>query len=277
MNNKTPHTLKELLDARYGKGPQTLDSMNETIDTLMQHRSVRAFTDQPLAPNTLELLVAAAQSASTSSNLQTWSVVAVEDPARKQRLSDLAGKQAFINSAPLFLVWIADLARMQTMGDKREKPYGSLDYLEMMLVATIDSALAAQNAAIAAESLGLGTVYIGAIRNNLEGVALELGLPPRAFATFGMCVGHPDPAQLSAIKPRLPQASVLHKEQYNVGVHDQVVPGYNDTMDAFYEAQKMKPLGAWDLHSLNRVRGPEAMAGRDGMVAALNKLGFKLK
>ena len=147
----------------------------------------------------------------------------------------------------------------------------------MMLVATIDSALAAQNAAIAAESLGLGTVYIGAIRNNLEGVALELGLPPRAFATFGMCVGHPDPAQLSAIKPRLPQASVLHKEQYNVGVHDQVVPGYNDTMDAFYEAQKMKPLGAWDLHSLNRVRGPEAMAGRDGMVAALKKLGFELK
>ena len=132
-------------------------------------------------------------------------------------------------------------------------------------------------AAIAAESLGLGTVYIGAIRNNLEGVAKELGLPPRAFATFGMCIGHPDPAQLSAIKPRLPQASVLHKEQYNVGVHEQVVPGYNDTMDAFYEAQKMKPLGAWDLHSLNRVRGPEAMAGRDGMVAALNKLGFALK
>jgi hypothetical protein len=147
----------------------------------------------------------------------------------------------------------------------------------MMLVATIDSALAAQNAAIAAESLGLGTVYIGAIRNNPEGVAKELGLPPRAFATFGMCVGHAEPAQLSAIKPRLPQASVLHKEQYNLAVHEQVVPGYNETMDAFYAAQKMKPLGAWDLHSLNRVRGPEALSGRDGMVASLHKLGFPLK
>ena len=277
MNAPASQELKQLLDARYGQGPQTLDAMNETIATLMQHRSVRAFTDQPLAPNTLELLIAAAQSASTSSNLQTWSVVAIQDPARKQRLSDLAGKQAFINTAPLFLVWIADLARMQVMGDKREKPYGSLDYLEMMLVATIDSALAAQNAAIAAESLGLGTVYIGAIRNNLEGVAKELGLPPRAFATFGMCIGHADQTQLSAIKPRLPQASVLHKEQYNLGIHEQVVPGYNETMDAFYETQKMKPLGAWDLHSLNRVRGPEAMAGRDTMVSALNKLGFALK
>lgn len=269
--------LKQLLEARYGQAPKTLDTMNAAIETMLQHRSVRAFTDQPLAPHTLELLIAAAQSASTSSNLQTWSVVAIEDPARKQRLSDLAGKQAFINSAPLFLVWIADLARMQTLGDKQDKPYGSLDYLEMLMVASIDSALAAQNAAIAAESLGLGTVYIGAIRNNPEGVAQELGLPPRAFATFGMCVGHADMAQLSAIKPRLPQASVLHREQYALEIHEQVVPSYNDTMDAFYAAQNMKPLGAWDLHSLNRVRGPEAMGGRDVMVAALNKLGFALK
>lgn len=277
MNAPTSHTLQQLLEARYGQAPQTLDCMNETIETLMQHRSVRAFTDQPLAPNTLELLVAAAQSASTSSNLQTWSVIAVEDPARKQRLSALAGNQAFINSCPLFLVWIADLARMQSMGDTRGKTTGSLDYLEMMLVATIDSALAAQNAAIAAESLGLGTCYIGAIRNDLEGVARELGLPPRAFATFGMCVGYADPAQRSAIKPRLPQASVLHKEQYNLGVHGDVVETYNNTMDAFYAAQSMKPLGAWDLHSLNRVRGPEAMNGRDTMTQALHRLGFALK
>lgn len=277
MNTATPNNLQQLLDARYGQGAPAWHAVNETIENLMDHRSVRAYTDQPLATGTLELLVAAAQSASTSSNLQTWSVVAVEDPARKQRLSALAGNQAFINSCPLFLVWIADLARMQSLGDKREKPYGSLDYLEMMMVATIDSALAAQNAAIAAESLGLGTCYIGAIRNDLEGVARELGLPPRAFATFGMCIGHPDLVQRSAIKPRLPQASVLHREQYNVAVHTDIIDRYNDTMDAFYAAQSMKPLGAWDLHSLNRVRGPEAMSGRDGMVTALNKLGFGLK
>ena len=277
MNDSTLHTLQQLFDARYGQGPQAPQQSNTTLDTLLQHRSVRAFTDQPLPPNTLALLIAAAQSASTSSNLQTWSVIAVEDPARKQRLSALAGNQAFINSCPLFLVWIADLARMKSMADTREKPYGSLEYLEMMLVATIDSALAAQNAAIAAESLGLGTCYIGAIRNDLEGVAQELGLPPRAFATFGMCVGYAEPAQLSAIKPRLPQASVLHKEQYNRGIHGAVIERYNDTMDAFYAAQSMKPLGAWDLHSLNRVRGPEAMNGRDVMVAALHRLGFALK
>lgn len=277
MTMSTQHDLKGLLNARYGQAPKTLDSINETIENLMLHRSVRAFTDQPLAAGTLELLIAAAQSASTSSNLQTWSVVAVEDPARKQRLSDLAGKQAFINSAPLFLVWIADLARLQTLGEQHGKPYSSLDYFEMMLVATIDSALAAQNAAIAAESLGLGTVYIGAIRNNIEAVAKELGLPTRSFATFGMCIGHPDPAQLSAIKPRLPQASVLHREQYNLDIHAHVVPGYNNTMDGFYETQKMKPLGAWDLHSLNRVRGPEALSGRDAMVESLRKRGFELK
>lgn len=277
MTQAISGNVQPLLQARYGNASPSLSTLNETIETMLQHRSVRAFTKQPLAPDTLELLIAAAQSAATSSNLQTWSVVAVQDPARVERLSVLAGNQTFINTCPLFLVWIADLSRLQSLGDLREKPYGSLDYLEMMMVATIDSALAAQNAAVAAESLGLGSVYIGAIRNNPEGVAKELGLPPRAFATFGMCIGHPDPAQQTGVKPRLPQASVLHREQYDSGVHGKVIEGYNSTMDAFYVEQAMKPLGAWDLHSLNRVRGPEALSGRDTLIASLKKLGFELK
>ena len=72
MNTQAPHTLKQLLDARYGKGPQTLDSMNETIDTLMQHRSVRAFTDQPLAPNTAPSLLMPEVMPSSSCGLTAW-------------------------------------------------------------------------------------------------------------------------------------------------------------------------------------------------------------
>ena len=74
---------------------------NETLATIMNHRSVRGFLPQQLPDGALELLIAAAQSASTSSNLQVWSVVAVRDPARKSRIADLAGKQQFIRDAPL--------------------------------------------------------------------------------------------------------------------------------------------------------------------------------
>ncbi|MEF2985466.1 nitroreductase family protein, partial [Pseudomonas aeruginosa] len=95
----------------------------------------------------------------SSSNLQTWSVVAVQDPDRKARLAELAGNQGHIREAPLFLVWVADLARTRAVATAAGSPAEGLDYLESLLVAVIDAALAAQNAVVALESLGLGAVY----------------------------------------------------------------------------------------------------------------------
>ena len=204
MSTQATKDLDTLLKARYGQGPQVLDVLNPTLETIFQHKSVRGFTNEPLAPNTAELLVAAAQSASTSSNLQTWSVVAVEDQGRKDRLAAMAGNQKWISACPLFLVWIADLARLKALGDEHKLEHESLNYMEMLLMGTIDAALAAQNAAIAAESLDLGIVYIGGIRNKPLDVAKELGLPPMSFATFGMCVGHIDPAQPRTKKRWMP-------------------------------------------------------------------------
>lgn len=279
MTTHAAKDLSALLKARYGQGADVLDVLNPTLETLLQHKSVRAFTKEPLAPNTAELLVAAAQSASTSSNLQTWSVVAVEDQGRKDRLAAMAGNQKWISACPLFLVWVADLARLKTLGEERQHAHESLNYLEMLLMGAIDSALAAQNAAVAAESLDLGIVYIGGMRNKPLEVAKELSLPPMSFATFGMCVGHIDPEATAknVVKPRLPQSAVLHKETYNPVAYKEAVTAYNSTMETFYAEQSMKPLGPWDLQSLHRVRGPEAMAGRDVLVDALKQLGFNLR
>ncbi|HEY9280252.1 MAG TPA: NADPH-dependent oxidoreductase [Eoetvoesiella sp.] len=277
MKTNTQSSLSTLLNARYDQIPDLPDDLSQTIETLLSHRSIRAYSSQPLLPNTLELLVAAAQSASSSSNLQAWSVVAVQDPARKARLAKLSNDQEHIRTCPLFLVWVADLARLKALGMKRAVAYDSLPYLEMFLVASIDTALAAQNAAVAAESMGLGVSYIGGIRNHPEEVAKELSLPDYAFATFGMCIGHPDPERPASIKPRLPQEAVLHNEVYDSTVVDATADAYNSTMTEFYRTQGMKTHGPWDLHSLNRVRGPEAMQGRHRLKEALNNLGFELR
>jgi nitroreductase len=277
MNSVPSNTLTQMLAARYGAAAPGADDLNATLETLLGHRSVRTYTDAPLPEGTLELMVAAAQSASSSSNLQAWSVVAVTDPARKQRLAHLAGDQKHIEECPLFLVWIADLARLRSLGLRRGMPHASLDHLEMFLVATIDAALAAQNAAVAAESLDLGVVYIGGIRDRPEDVATELGLPPQAFGVFGMCVGYPDTTRPAAVKPRLPQAAVLHRETYDASTLDAATDSYNAVMSQFYQSQGMKPKGEWDQHSLQRVRGPEAMKGRDQLVSVLNRMGFPLK
>jgi nitroreductase len=252
------------------------DQWNDTLATIVNHRSVRAFLPTPLPAGTLELLIASAQSASTSSNLQLWSVVAVEDPERKARLSELAGAQKFIRDAPLLLVWLCDHARLDAIAAERQTPVDGLQYLEEFIVGIVDAALAAQSAAIAAESLGLGCVYVGAVRNLPEQVAAELGLPPRVFAVFGMSVGVPDPAGETGVKPRLPRPVVLHREQYAGGSREAEIARYNATVRGFQREQGMREQD-WTQQSIDRVKDAAALRGRDRMRAALRALGFELR
>jgi nitroreductase len=249
---------------------------NAVLETILNHRSVRAFLPRPLPEGTLELLVAAAQSASSSSNLQFWSVVAVQEAERKSRLAELAGQQQFIRDAPLLLVWVADLSRLDRIAAQRQAQVDGTHYIEEFIVGVVDAALAAQSALIAAQSLGLGGVYIGAMRNLPEQIAAELALPKHAFAVFGMSIGYPDPARSTDIKPRLPQSLVLHREQYSTAPHDDEVEGYNQTMRGFQREQGMASID-WTQQCFNRVKDAAALRGRDRMREALGNLGFELR
>ncbi|MET7242747.1 NADPH-dependent oxidoreductase [Methylobacterium sp. EM32] len=266
----------DALRARYG-AETTLDiAWNEVIAGLLAHRTVRAFRPAPLPDGTLEALVAAAQSAPSSSNLQTWSVVAVEDPAAKRRLSEVARGQRHVVEAPLVLVWLADLSRLGALGRDRDAPTEGLDYLEMLMVGVVDAALAAQNATVALESLGLGSVYIGALRNDPEAVADLLGLPPNVLAVFGHCVGWPDPERPAAVKPRLPQEVVLHRGRYDPALASGPIAAYDAAMVGFQAGQRMPEVG-WSGAALERVRGPGSLSGRDRLRGILERRGFGLK
>ncbi len=272
----TPQARAAALRARYGADPALDVAWNATVAGLLAHRTVRAFRPDPLPAGTLETLVAAAQSAASSSNLQTWSVVAVEDPAAKARLSEVARGQRHVAEAPLVLVWLADLSRLEALGRDRAKATDGLDYLEMLMVGVVDAALAAQNATVALESLGLGTVYIGALRNDPEAVAELLGLPPNVLAVFGLCVGHPDPARPAAVKPRLPQDVVLHRGRYEPAQAGRAVAAYDAAMRDFQADQGM-PQAGWSDAALDRVRGPGSLSGRDRLREILERRGFGLK
>jgi nitroreductase len=266
----------ELIAARYRDGMAATGPWNEVFTTILSHRSVRAFSPAPLPPGTLPRLVAAAQSASTSSNLQTWSVVAVEDPHRKARLAVLGSGQKHIVQCPLYLIWLVDLARLDRVAGERQLGLQGLDYLEPFIVGIVDAALAAQNAAIALESMGLGFVYIGAMRNHPEEVAAELGLPPHVMALFGMCVGYPDPAAPTGVKPRLPQSAVLHHEQYSAAAQSAAFTAYDLRVREFQREQGMTEID-WTQQAANRVKTAESLHGRDRMREALANLGFRLR
>jgi len=277
MTDALPSARQPLLHDRYaGAGIDAPLRTNAIIEGLLAHRSVRFYAPTPLPAGTIETLVAAAQSAATSSNLQTWSVVAVEDESRRARLSALAQNQAFIREAPLFLAWIADLSRLDRVGQARGRHLEGLDYLEMFMVAAIDAALAAQNAVVAAESLGLGTCYVGALRNHPEKVAAELGLPPGAMAVFGLAVGYPAPGAEGAVKPRLAQNVILHREQYGAPEEPASVAAYDQALADFSEATGQGRT-TWTGRVMTRVGTLAGLSGRERMQAALNALGFPLR
>lgn len=265
----------ERLYERYRDTLDASEAWNETLDTVLSHRSVRAYLPDAVPPGTVELLVAAAQSAASSSNLQPWSVVAVEEPERKARLAALAGNQKQILQAPLFLLWIVDHHRLTRIGEQVGTPADALHYLESFLLGAVDTSLAAQNAVVALESIGLGSCYIGGIRNHPAEVAAELGLPPQAFALFGLTVGYPDPAAPASVKPRLPQDAVLFRERYGSDGSERAIAAYDARLRGFQREQHL-PERDWTEQASQRVRGAASLAGRDVLRDVLNRLGFRL-
>ena len=239
---------------------------------MLAHRSVRRFTERAVDDDTLTALVAAAQSASTSSNLQSWSVVAVRDPERKRALRQLAGDQAFIEQAPVVLVWVADFSRAAQLADDAGVALAAADLVESTIVGMVDAALASQNALVAAESLGLGGVYIGAMRNDPDGVAELLGLPPRVMAVAGLAIGHPDPTDTAGVKPRLPQSAVLHHERYDPEAAAAGAAAYESALGDYYATQG-RPV-SWRQTVLRRLSDFQNLSGREHLRAALERRGL---
>ena len=276
MTTPTPEQ-QALLDARYqdGSAPR-VSQWSPVLESLLAHHSVRKYLPKALPDGTLELLVAAAQSAATSSNLQTWSVVAIEAPARKAMFAELCNNQKHVADCPLFLIWLADLGRAASLGRERDAVIEAIDYSDIFLASIVDAALAAQNAVATAESLGLGSVYIGGIRNHIETVAAELKLPPMVTPVFGLCIGYPDPTETASVKPRLPQAAVLHRDVYSWRQQKPAIDTYDKTLKAYFDGQGMQ-TGGWTKSVLSRLRGIEQLTGREGLKESFRKFGFKMK
>lgn len=206
--------------------------MNDVIKLLQSHRSIRKFTDQEIPRGLLLELIKAGQAAATSSHVQAYSVIHVKDAANRERLAELSGGQGYVASSAVFLVFCADMKR-PTEASARTGANVERGMTEQLLVATVDTALMAQNVAVAAESEGLGICYIGGIRNNPEAVSELLKLPPHVYPVFGMCLGYPD--HQPEVKPRLPVEAIL-KEDYYTDDSDQVV-AFDDSMRAYYQSR----------------------------------------
>ncbi|MCF6278364.1 MAG: NADPH-dependent oxidoreductase [Anaerolineales bacterium] len=252
---------------------------NSTLDLIYAHGSVRRYKHDPLPASVIETIVTAGQRASTSSNLQTYSVVAVTNREKRVALAELCGGQKHILQAPVFLTFCADQARLGRVCKLRGYEQNT-ETLENFLVAAVDAAIVAQNVALAAESLGLGICYIGAIRNDTAAVIKLLELPKYVFPITGMTLGWPE--QAPRLRPRLPLEAVLHWESYNPDQDDALL-AYNQTMieTGIYKNRQEPPPGqegeteayGWLEHTARRASQPR----RAEMLPVIRKQGFGMQ
>lgn len=242
--------------------------MNAVIDLLKQHRSIRKFRPDPIDQDTLNSLVEAGQAAATSSFIQACTLIQVDDPELRQQLAECAGGQAYVASAARFLVFCADMRRHQLACEMHEAPMQS-GYTEQFLTASLDCGLFAQNLVIAAESLGMGVVYIGGIRNQIARVADLLQLPELVYPVFGLCLGYPD--QDPEIKPRLPLSVVLKQEHYNDSADRELIAEYDEQVREYY---RTRTGGNKEMSWSEQISGMLVKEARPHLLPFLQSRGF---
>ncbi|NRF91929.1 nitroreductase family protein [Paenibacillus frigoriresistens] len=267
------------------------EMMNQTLEVLTTHESVRGFQKKPLPEGALKAILTAARSAPTSSNLQAYSIIVVTNEERKNRLAVLSGNQGFIKEAPVFLVFCADIYRLKYVTMRQGYQFAA-DTLEMFLLAAVDAALALQNALVAADSLGLVTVPVGSVRNDPNGMAEELGLPDGVFAIAGLSIGFEREGVRRGVKPRLPEQITVSHEQYSTTFLEEGLAEYDRVMieRRTYDGRRVSIAGeperegmeyGWCEHSARRCTRPEAIAAsaslRENLRQILEQRGFSFQ
>lgn len=202
------------------------------LQLLKSHTSVRDYTNEPISDETFYAMMEAAQHAASSNFVQAYSVIHVRNGRKKEQLGKLSKNERQFQSAPLALLFCADLRRLQVAVERtgNEVELGSV---EDFIIATIDTAIFAQNFVIAAESKGYGICYIGGVRNNPTEISELFHLPEKVIPLFGMTVGKP--AKKNEVKPRLPVSAIIHDDHYDIEKYDTLIQQYDETMNEYYK------------------------------------------
>ncbi len=241
---------------------------SETINVLRNRRSIRKYALTPLSDAHVDAILSAALRAPTSSNLHAYSVIVIRDAETKSKLAVPCGNQKHIVDCPVFIAFCADLTRIESALERNGHNIGN-NNLELGLVASIDASLVGMAAYVAAESLGIQGVMIGAMRNKPEDIANIIGLPERVYAVFGLCLGYP--AETPKQKPRMPVTGIVHHERYDADAALAAIDPYDAELKSHYDSVgKESHPNSW-THEVDAKFSPRP---RDGLRAALKARGF---
>jgi nitroreductase len=258
----TPYQLRYGYDIENNSYPT-----NEFVERIISRSTRRQFIDKEIDEKLLSKLFTAAQSSPTSSMFQTWSAIIVDKENRhifkeganavslgiSKNNSDPQNLEA-LDTCDKFIVWcvnmntleqIMELGLFNADNNSSKKTIleslDSLDYSTYQVRSMCDAIIAAQTFCLSAESMGLGTMYMGSLKT--MDLQKDLNLPNRVMPLFGICVGYPtvENNDIRAIKPRLPQHLVIHRNTYTIPDNESLI-NYNNIMKSFYQKVSVKAV-----------------------------------
>ncbi|MDT2739107.1 MULTISPECIES: NADPH-dependent oxidoreductase [Enterococcus] len=212
--------------------------MKDVITLLKNHRSYRNFDENyELKDEQLQEILAASRQAPSWMNGQAYSIIVVKNKKLREKLVELNPSNPHMLHSSVFLLFVADLQRTQLVALKQGVDYAVTDSLNPLIIATTDASLALQNAVTAVEALGLGSVIVGSVRNQIDQVSELFNLPPYVYPIAGLSIGKPTVEM--QVKPRLPEKAVIHYDTYQAYDY-QLIEDYDQTMKKFGEARETK-------------------------------------
>ncbi len=183
----------------------------DTMNTILTHRTIRKYKSTAIEQHILDQILEAGFRASTTGNMQVYSIIVTKDADRKKELCKLHFGQKMVEQAPITLTFLADFNRFNKWCNQRDAEPGYDNFLSFM-TAAIDALLAAQNVAIAAESFGLGICYLGTTTYMADKIIEFFNCPKGVVPITTLVVGYPD--ENPELVDRLPSKGIIHDELY---------------------------------------------------------------
>ncbi len=203
----------------------------DTIDTIFSHRTIRKYKNQNISEELLTLILQAGTRASTTGNMQVYSIIVTRDEEKKKQLCEYHFNQKMVLQAPVLLTFCADFHRFNQWCRQRNAEPGYDNFLSFF-TAAIDALLAAQNVALAAEARGLGICYLGTTTYNADKLIEFFNCPEGVVPVTTLVIGYPD--EEPGLTDRLPLEAIIHREQY-----EKYTPG---KIDLLYKEKEELPL-----------------------------------
>lgn len=245
--------------------------MNSFLETTLQHRTIRSFKNEALKKDEVDTLIHVAQRTATSAGQQTASIIRVSDQVKKEAIAKICNQNYVAEAAELW-IFLADQKRNHDLTLSKGYETSNAEYFYKFIPAFTDAILMSQNVVNAAESLGIGTVYLGSIHNDIEQLIEILELPEFTFPALGLAMGYPN--QAPQLKPRMDMSLRVFENSYRKDNYKkEEFADYDQAMQTYYDLRNANQRV--DTFSDQVVKAYKSPSSRTHILEIIQKQGFK--